>query len=90
MLNIEEILKMSEEMGITVEDGTSGKHYILDNSGKEIEFSVDMLMLYQKEDAELNVDSCFTCSKYKNNKCTRIGTNNQIGVCWMEKSEGEY
>ena len=36
------------------------------------------------------------CCHYdkENNKCTRIGTGNdnkdKIGVCWMEKSEGEY
>ena len=43
MLSIEEILKMSEDMGIEIVDGTSGKHYILDDSGKEIEFNTEMV-----------------------------------------------
>ncbi|MDU1348298.1 VRR-NUC domain-containing protein [uncultured Clostridium sp.] len=39
----------------------------------------------------LNINSsCIGCNKLKNLKCTRIGINGQIGVCWMEKSEGEY
>ena len=37
---------------------------------------------------------CEGCTEYNNNKCTRIGkcgTNKgKEGVCWMEKSEGEY
>lgn len=33
---------------------------------------------------------CKGCSKNINGKCTRIGSNGEIGVCWMEKSEGEY
>lgn len=44
MLNIEEILKMSEDMGVKIVDGTSGKHYILDDSGKEIEFNTEMII----------------------------------------------
>ncbi len=35
-------------------------------------------------------NQCENCNEYKNNKCKRIGTNGQIGICWMEKSEGKY
>lgn len=38
-------------------------------------------------------DNCCYYNK-KDNKCTRRGTSesnkNKIGICWMEKSEGEY
>lgn len=32
------------------------------------------------------------CCHYdkEKNECTRIGTNGLKGICWMEKSEGEY
>ncbi|WP_409068872.1 hypothetical protein ACFLKC_14155 [Clostridium caseinilyticum] len=33
---------------------------------------------------------CNTCCEYKDRECTRVGINGEIGVCWMEKSEGEY
>ncbi len=33
---------------------------------------------------------CENCCEYQDYECTRIGTNGQVGVCWMEKSEGEY
>ena len=33
---------------------------------------------------------CKGCYHNKDGKCTRIGTNGQIGVCWMAPSEGEY
>lgn len=57
MLNIEDILKMTEEMGITVQDGTSGKHYILDDVGETIEFSTDMLMKNKKEKFSYELNS---------------------------------
>ena len=47
---LEEILKISEDMGVEIVDGTSGKHYILDDLGREIEFSVDMLMGEKESD----------------------------------------
>jgi len=33
---------------------------------------------------------CEGCCENKDGKCIRIGTNGRVGVCWMEKSEGEY
>ena len=32
------------------------------------------------------------CCHYdkENDKCTRIGKDGLVGVCWMNKSEGEY
>lgn len=33
---------------------------------------------------------CKGCCNYKDGECTRIGTDGQIGICWMETSEGEY
>lgn len=35
-------------------------------------------------------NKCNGCCHNKDNKCTRVGTNGQIGVCWMAPSEGEY
>lgn len=42
-MSIEEILKMSEYMGVEIVDGDSGKHYILDDSGEKIEFNKRMI-----------------------------------------------
>lgn len=44
MFDIEEIIKLTEEMGINISDGADGKHYILDEFGKKVEFSPDMLV----------------------------------------------
>lgn len=30
------------------------------------------------------------CYDKENDKCNRIGTNNNVGICWMSKGEGEY
>lgn len=30
------------------------------------------------------------CWDKENNTCKRIGINGKVGVCWMEKTEGEY
>lgn len=57
MLSIEEILKMSEEMGIEIENGTSGKHYILDEFGEEIEFNTDIIIGQRKETVSYEIDS---------------------------------
>lgn len=56
MLNIEEILKMSEDMGVEIVDGTSGKHYILDDSGKEVEFNTDMIFGERRETISYEVE----------------------------------
>lgn len=56
MLNIDEILKISDEMGIEVRDSKSGKHYILDDSGKEVEFNTGMLINLEKEDVSYKLD----------------------------------
>lgn len=53
MLNIEEILKMSKEMGINISNDTSRKHYILNEKGKKIEFTTDMIM-EKKEERTIN------------------------------------
>lgn len=56
MLNIEEILKMSEDMGVEIVDGTSGKHYILDDSGKEVEFNTDVIFGKRRETISYEVE----------------------------------
>lgn len=33
---------------------------------------------------------CNGCCYNKQGKCTRVGVNGEKGICWMEKSEGEY
>lgn len=57
MLTLEEILKMSQEMGVKIEDGISGKHYILDDSGVEVEFSTDMIVVKRKETISYEMDT---------------------------------
>lgn len=49
MLDIKDILKISEEMGVEIRDGNSGIHYILDEQGREMEFDFNMLMKELKE-----------------------------------------
>lgn len=44
MFDINEILKLSEKMGVKIEDSTSGKHYILNEIGEAVEFNTNMLM----------------------------------------------
>lgn len=56
MLNIEEILKMSEEMGIKISDGSDGKHYIFDDRGERVEFSTNMLMKIDEESNSYKID----------------------------------
>ncbi len=57
MFNIEEILKMSEEMGVNISSGTSGKHYILDDSGEEVEFDTSMLIEKKEANNSYKLDS---------------------------------
>lgn len=36
-------------------------------------------------------DKCKSCDCYKNNKCVRKDSHsNKIGICWMQKGQGEY
>lgn len=50
MLSIEEILKISNDMGLEVVNSSDGKHYIFDDNNQKCEFDVDMLMsIYRKE-----------------------------------------
>ena len=35
-------------------------------------------------------DNGCSCYDEENDCCTRVGINGEVGVCWMEKSEGEY
>ena len=34
-------------------------------------------------------DGC-DCYDEETDSCTRISNNGEMGVCWMEKGEGEY
>ena len=56
MLNVEGILKMSEDMGVEIVDCTSGKHYILDDSGEEIEFNTEMIFGKRRETISYEVE----------------------------------
>lgn len=33
---------------------------------------------------------CEGCCHNKKGKCTRVGLNRVVGICWMSPSEGEY
>ena len=56
MLKIDEIIKMSNKIGIEIRDSQDGRHYILDDSGKEKVFNTDMLINLEQEDISLKVD----------------------------------
>lgn len=49
MLSIEEILKISDDMGVEIRDNIDNKHYIFNEHGERVEFSVDMLMKVDEE-----------------------------------------
>ena len=50
MLGVDEMLKISNEMGIDIRDNIDDKHYILNEQGEEIVFSVGMLMKVDKKE----------------------------------------
>lgn len=56
MMRIDEILKISNEMGIKIIDNINDKHYILNEFGEEIEFSVDMLMESDETSTSSKID----------------------------------
>ena len=56
MLSIDEIINMSYEMGVEIRNSKNGKHYILDDSGKELEFNTEMLVNLEPEDVLLTLD----------------------------------
>jgi len=33
---------------------------------------------------------CEQCCEIKDGKCTRVGKNGDVGICWMANGEGEY
>lgn len=88
MLNIEEILKISNEMGIEVRDGTENTHYIANSDGKYIEFDTSMLMSANKDnvlgESNLQVSDQFsvviTSSIYKLSSCDTTYTSTPVSV----------
>ena len=77
MFNIEEILKMSEEMGINISDGTDAKHYILDEFGKRVEFNTDMLIKVDEEQTSYKMK----LSVSTNCKDSRFSSSYKIADC---------
>lgn len=74
MFNIEEILKMTKEMGVDISSGTSRKHYILDDSGKEVEFNTSMLIEKREKSSSYKLEGFNTklhisSSMYKLSSC---------------------
>lgn len=63
MLNIEMILKISEQMDIEIKDSISNKHYIMDN-GECVEFDTEMLINTNKggllENKDLRISDQFS------------------------------
>lgn len=51
MLNINEILKISNDLGVEVSDSKCGKHYIINESGEEVEFNAKMLMTIYEQNS---------------------------------------
>ena len=44
----------------------------------------------QRLEKDQSLKGCKGCNEFINGECRREGSNGDIGVCWMEKSEGEY
>lgn len=79
MLKIDEILKISNEIGIEIRDSKDGKHYILDDSGKEVEFSTDMLIKLEVEEVSYKLDLKGS-NEYNLEKCNEVYVFNSIRV----------
>lgn len=56
MLSIEEILKISDDMGVEIRDNIENKHYIFNENGERVEFSVDMLMNVDEENTSSKIE----------------------------------
>lgn len=71
MLSIEEILKISDDIGIEIRDNIDNKHYIFNEQGKRVEFSVDMLMAVDEESTsstiELQIPTGYSGYKFQGN-----------------------
>ena len=72
MLSIEEILKISDEMGVEIKENIDNKHYIFNENGEKVEFGIDMLMKadeeYTSSKIELQISTDYSgvkfCSDY--------------------------
>ena len=53
---MEEILRISHDMGVEIRDSIDNKHYILTENGERVEFSVDMLMKTDEESTSSKVE----------------------------------
>jgi len=71
MLSIEEILKISDDMGVEIRDNIDNKHYIFNEDGERVEFSVDMLMDVDEESTlskiELQISTDYSGVKFSIN-----------------------
>lgn len=71
MLSIDEILKISDDMGVEIKDNIDNKHYIFNEHGERVEFSVDMLMKVDEEStsskAELQIFTDYSDAKFSSN-----------------------
>lgn len=88
MLTIEEILKISDEMGIEIIDNTEDKHYILDEHGEKVEFSMDMLMKTDEESTsskiELRVSTDYSDAKFSSSynlvNCENLYVSKSVSI----------
>jgi len=87
MLNIEEILKISDEMGIEIIDNTEDKHYILDEHGEKVEFSMDMLMKTEESTSskiELRVSTDYSDAKFSSSynlvNCENLYVSKSVSI----------
>lgn len=87
-MKIDQILKISNEMGVKIIDNVDDKHYILNEHGKKIEFSVDMLMesdennTLPKMNTQLSEDygSIKFSSQYKLADCKNLYVSEPVSI----------
>lgn len=88
MLSIEEILKISDDMGVEIRHNIDNKHYIFNEHGERVEFSVDMLMKVDEESTsskmELQISNDYSDVKFSSNynlvSCENLYVSKSVSI----------
>lgn len=88
MLSIEEILKISDDMGVEIKDNIDNKHYIFNEHGERVEFSIDMLMKADGESTsskmELQISTDYSDVEFSSNynlaSCENLYVSKSVSI----------
>ena len=77
MLSMEEILKLSDDMGVEIMDNIDIKHYIINEHGQSVEFNLDMLMRINEE----NTSSKLRLELFNDYSGAKFSSNYNLANC---------